>query len=139
MNYNPYDNNGQAEHDDSVNHDLPAQSSNDNSSFGNSDDNNPENPQDFENPYQFTDEPEVNTQPYQGMAITSMILAIISMTCCGGFIPAIVALILSSVARKNGNTSGFAIAGKIIGTVSVILYGIAFLYMIALIALSVVA
>ena len=51
---------------------------------------------------------EKKEQPAMGMAITSMILAIVSHVLGGGLPLSIIALALAVTAQKKGNTTGFA-------------------------------
>lgn len=116
MNNDPYQNNDQKE-------------ASDNSAFSNT-----ETADEQYNPYDFSENAENRPQPCQGMAITSMILAIVSLVCCGGPAPAVVALILSSIAKKRGNTSGFATAGKVVGIISSVIWGIILIFYVVLFA-----
>lgn len=67
---------------------------------------------------------EKKEQPAMGMAITSMILAIVSHVLGGGLPLSIIALALAVTAQKKGNTTGFAIAGKVIALISTILWSV---------------
>jgi uncharacterized membrane protein YdbT with pleckstrin-like domain len=79
-------------------------------------------------------------QPAMGMAITSMILAIVSLMFIGELISAVISLTLASTAKKRGNTSGFATAGRVIGIVSVVIhFVIHVIFIIFVVLLSIVS
>ena len=79
-------------------------------------------------------------QPAMGMAITSMILAIVSLVFIGELISAAISLTLASIAKKRGNTSGFATAGRVIGIVSVVIHVVInVIFIIFVVLLSIVS
>ena len=84
-------------------------------------------------------EEEKKEQPAKGMAITSMILAIASHVLGMGLPLSVVALILGCVAKKRGNTSGFATAGVIIGIISTALWTLIILAFVLIILVAYLA
>ena len=56
-----------------------------------------------------------------GMAIASLVLGIVSITCCGGFVTAILAIIFGIMGRKEEYNRNYATAGMILGIVAIAL------------------
>lgn len=79
------------------------------------------------NPYYYQQPPVAPVSNTK--AIISMICGILGVTCCcGSFVPAIVAIVLALLDRKDrgGQFSGMAIAGLVCGIIG-ILFGVAYL------------
>ena len=68
------------------------------------------------------------TEPAKGQAIASLVCGILGVLCCGPC--AIAALILSIVARNNGNKSGMAKAGLILGIIGIAIWVINIILML---------
>lgn len=70
---------------------------------------------------QYTPAPEM--QPKKTMAIWSLVMGILSVTvCCGGLIPAILAIVFANSSKKNNEDGvGMAKAGKILGIIGLVL------------------
>lgn len=60
------------------------------------------------------------TQPYQGFAIASLVLGILSFFCFG-IIAGGLAIVFATIAKNNGNKSGMATAGLVCGIIGVVL------------------
>ena len=81
------------------------------------------NPYDQNNPYgnPYGTNPNMKpTQPYQGFAIASLVLGILSFFCFG-IIAGGLAIAFAAIAKSNGNKSGMATAGLVCGIVGVAL------------------
>jgi len=76
-----------------------------------------------ENAYQPNDDASVTEDPERGKAIASMVLGICSIAGVGSFVTAILALVFSNQYLTSGNkaSEGFARAGKITGTIGLVL------------------
>lgn len=62
-------------------------------------------------------------QPEDGKATASLVLGILGLFCCG-WLFGIIAIVLSTQAKKAGNTSGKVTAGFILGIVDIVLWAI---------------
>ena len=65
------------------------------------------------------DEP-ANSTAGRGQAIASLVTGILGVVCCGPC--AIAALILSIVAKNQGNKSGMATAGLVLGIIGILIW-----------------
>ena len=65
------------------------------------------------------DEP-ANNNVGRGQAIASLVTGIIGVVCCGPC--AIAALILSIIAKSQGNKSGMATAGLVLGIIGILIW-----------------
>ena len=90
----------------------------------------------YQQPYQAYQPPvQQPQQPAMGQAIAAMICGIASIVFC--MLPAgIVAIILSNIAKKRGNTSGMATAGLITGIIGSIVSVIYIVYIVIVVVLA---
>ena len=77
-------------------------------------------PNPYGNPYGMPDPNMKPAQPYQGYAIASLVLGILSFFCFG-IISGALAIAFASIAKNNGNKSGMATAGLVCGIVGLVL------------------
>ena len=70
-------------------------------------------------PMQNTNPMQPMVQPAHGSALAALICGIVGLLCCG--IPlGITAIILSTLAKKQGNTEGIATAGLVLGILALV-------------------
>lgn len=79
--------------------------------------------------------PQVQKQPFQGLAIASMVLGIVAFLCYG-FPCGILAVIFAAVARSNGNRSGMSIAGLVCGIVAMVIWTLYIVFIFVLLGMA---
>lgn len=89
---------------------------------------------------QYSPVPQVEQK--KTMAIWSLVMGILSVTiCCGGFLPAILAIVFANISKKNNEDgAGMAKAGMIMGIVGIVLGVLAIIfYIIYVVAIAGIA
>ncbi len=93
-------------------------------------------PQQYNSPYYNQQYPQYTEQPEngKGFAIASLVIGILSLTCCcGSFIPSILGLVFGIVSKKRQpENNGMAVAGIVLSIIGIVFSIIYLIFLFAL-------